>query len=129
MDWKLIMRLFTYKDYKTLHEWWKAYDWQSVPYNCLPKTGYIIDGYCAGFLYKTDSNIAWLEWIISNKNANKEEKAKALDSLISKLIDDAKKEGFKLIFTSVSNKSLVDRYKQHGFNVTDENMVNLIKEL
>lgn len=123
------IRPFEITDYLTLHNWWKEYDWQSIPLKSLPQTGFIIDDYCAGFLYKTDSDIAWLEWIVSNKNANKKEKSQALDLLITTLTETAKTNGFRVIFTSVAHKGLTEKYKTLGFKETDSRMTNLIKEL
>ena len=67
-----------------------------------------------------------------NKNKaikNKNDRNKALDLLINKLIEQAKELKFKVIFTSVEHKKLLERYKDHGFVETDKSMTNMIKRL
>ena len=67
------IRPLEYKDYdELLLKWWK--DWRVVApsRDFLPSDGlggYIVyDGdvpVCAGFIYNTDSNVAWCEFIVS----------------------------------------------------------------
>jgi hypothetical protein len=123
------MNIRNYKssDYSVISEWWKSHKWPVLPEHMLPKTGMIIDNFCAGFLYKTDSSIAWLEFIISNPSTKKEERADALDILIKGLVNRAKEDGFKTIFTSVEHPSLITKYKNNGFVIGDTNMTNLVR--
>jgi hypothetical protein len=123
------IREFNKIDYYLICEWWTAHKWNAPSYLMLPKTGFIIEGLCAGFLYKTDSEIAWLEFVISNPKSDKELRNEALNILIEKLINEAKQSGFKVIFTSVEHTKLIDRYKNHGFVETDKSMTNMIKRL
>ncbi len=116
-------------DYHTVCEWWRQHNWDCVPKDCLPVTGYIIDDVCVGFLYKTDSKIAWLEYIVSNKNSDKEVRNKGLDKVIDTLINDAYESGFKALFTSVEHPALIERYAKHHFVSTDKNVTNMIRRL
>lgn len=120
---------FTIDHYETVCGWWKDYEWNPIPLESLPTTGFIVDDVCAGFLYKTDSNIAWLEFVVSNKKANKEEKSKALNLLIESLCEEAKKDKYNVIFTSCQHKGLIQKYLNNGFIKTDLNMTNLIRSL
>ena len=123
------IREYKNSDYWTLASWWTAHNWACPHQEMLPKTGFIIEDVCAGFLYKTDSKIAFLEWIISNPKSNKEERNKALNILINQLCEDAKKSEFEAIFTSSNHNKLIERYKNHGFNLTDESVTHLIKRI
>ncbi len=116
-------------DYHIICSWWRQHNWPAIAKEFLPATGYIVDGVCAGFLYKTDSKIAWIEYIISNKECDKSVRNDGLDILINKLLDVANEDGFKAIFTSVEHPKLMDRYVSHGFNVTDHNMYNMMRRL
>jgi hypothetical protein len=70
------IRWISNDDYATLVEWWKF--WRFVPptQEILPNNG--LSGLvvtdendnmiCAGFLYATNSPIAWIEFIVSNPN-------------------------------------------------------------
>ena len=113
-------------DYETLCMWWKQHEWLPVPVQCLPMTGFIVDGLAAGFLYKTDSNIAWLEWVVANKESDKEERSKAIDLVVDELILRAKELGYTRIFTSTNNPKLEARYHKHGFGSFDKNVTQMI---
>lgn len=124
------MRVIDIKnDYHVLCNWWRQHEWPAIPKDHLPVTGYIIDNVCAGFLYKTDSKIAWIEFIISNKECDKQLRNDGLNNLITKLTDVAKEDGFTSIFTSVSHPKLIERYSNLNFNVTDKNMSNMIRRV
>lgn len=81
---------------------------------------------CAGFLYKTDSAISILEFIISDPGADKDERSQALDILIKSLSDEAKQLGFNAILTMAHQKGLVNRFETSGFKKTDEGMTHLM---
>lgn len=124
------IREFDFKnDYHVICKWWRDHNWMCVPKDCLPKTGYMIDNVCAGFLYKTDSKIAWMEYIISNKDSNKDERNQGLDMLITKISDVAKESDYKILYTSVMHPKLIERYNKHEFVVTDKDMSNMIRRL
>ena len=55
--------------------WWKDWEWTAPPKDFLPENGeggvIIFDEevpVCAGFMYATNSKVAWIEFVISNKN-------------------------------------------------------------
>lgn len=123
------LRTFEASDYSDVASWWKAHNWPVLPIEALPKLGFIVPGVCAGWLYETDSTLCWLEWVVSNPLTSKEERSVALDEVISSLLSRAKELGFKQVFTTVVHPKLVDRYKNHGFVVTDQAMTNLIRSL
>lgn len=124
-----MIRSYQSSDYYILCEWWNKQNWQAPDRNMLPKTGLIIENICAGFLYKTDSDVALLEFIIANPESNKEERSEALDLLINNLVNIAKESGYKAIFTSLQHTKLLERYKKHGFIETDKSMTNMIKRI
>jgi len=115
--------------YTSLSTWWKAHDWPVMPPESLSQYGLVIPGVAAGFLYKTDSNIAWLEFLISNPEVNKEARSKGLDAIIEGLSAEAKRLGFKTVFTSSYHPGLIKRYEKHQFVKTDENVTQLVRIL
>lgn len=121
------IRRFQESDYKTICSWWKEHEWPLIPLSFLPKTGIIVDDCAAGFLYSTDSGLCWLEFVVVDKNSDKEKRRKALDVLILEASALAKTMGFSAMFSSLSHDGLINRYKKHGFQVTDKNMTNLIR--
>jgi len=123
------IRRYTVEDYKVVTSWWKAHNWPILPEQYLPKTGYVISNICAGWLYRTDSKIAWIEWIISNPKSNKLERAIGIKLLVKTLLDKAKELGFDVVFSSIKHPNLMAQFKSQGFVVADEGMINMINRL
>lgn len=82
-------------DYWEIASWWKARGQHVPPPNALPSTGRIVPGVCAGFLYKTDSTLAFLEGFITNPEASLRERSKAFDVVFAALVDAAAGMGVK----------------------------------
>ena len=58
--------------------WWKDWKWTAPVPAFLPDDGkggiMVLDNdmpVCAGFIYMTNSKVAWVDWIISNKDYKK----------------------------------------------------------
>jgi len=126
-----MLRRYTHFDYGIITEWARARQFPVLPQEFLPATGLIHEGHCVGFLYGTDSKICWMEWIISNPNSKSSERNTAMNELLDGLIEEAKRQGFLIMFSSVeaANKKLTDRYGSKGFVMTDTGMNNMIKDL
>ena len=75
---KFETRLLNENDYdEILVKWWKDWGWEAPPKDFLPENGtsglIVFDGdepICAGFIYLTNSEVAWVDWIISSKTYN-----------------------------------------------------------
>jgi len=121
--------------YPMLCKWWESHKWPVMPRQFLPQTGIISkkDGVylCAGFLYKTDSDLCWLEYLISNRHGLRDCHSEGVDRCIEALLKQAKLDGFKAVFTSCKVKRLVSRYQEHGFQIApgEQAMTNLIRVL
>lgn len=119
------------RDYPTVAAWWAGHGWEPVPEAVLPPTGYVVEfvnkPIVAGWLYRTDSAIAWLEWVISDPTSTPGPRNKATDRLISTASEAAKALGHTVIFSSLTHPRLIQRYENHGFKVTETQMTNLIK--
>jgi hypothetical protein len=123
------MRKYESKDYATVCKWWKGYAFPAMPEILLPKNGLIIDGKCAGFLYSTDSGIAWMEFVVGNPEISKEERDGALDALIHGLARMAKDLGFMKVFTSTNSNRFTKRLLDCGFVVGDASTIQLIRSI
>lgn len=79
---------------------------------------------CSGWLYQSDSKIAWIEWVVMNKEAPKEIRTGALDFLYETLFNRAKELGFEVIM-SLSHENKFDNllkgkdFKREKFTKTD----------
>jgi hypothetical protein len=115
--------------------WWKDWGWEPPQKDFLPDDGkggiMILDEdepVCAGFIYTTNSNVSWLNWIISNKGYRKKPQRKeAIKLLLSNLIKECKKNGSKYIFSNNNNNSLIEYFINDGFIKGCTNSTELIK--
>lgn len=130
---ELKTRIYKPEDYETLASWWDKHpQWKPVPEEWLPKVGFVVDSdgspICAGFLYFTNSTIAWLEYIVSDPDSDKETRSEAVDVLINQLTTQAIKVGFKVHFTSVGNPAFQKRLvEKHQYEVGDTNVTQLFR--
>ena len=124
-----MIKAYTPADLPQINEWFKANNWPTFQEEALPKTGYIADNTAAGFLYKTDSKFAVMEWIVTDPSQSPERRNAALDAVVKALLDNAKADGYKYIHTSIIDEGLKKRYQSHGFQITDTNMINMMRIL
>jgi len=118
------IRYLNETDYDLLCQWWKAWRWTAPPRDFLPENGcgglmVEKDGIpvVAGFVYFTNSAIAWSEFIISNfEYKDKENRKEALKILIFELGELAKRKGSKYVYTVVKNKNLKETYEVMGYS-------------
>lgn len=108
-------------DYENiLTKWWSEWNWTPPVKDYLPETGFIVyDGetpICAAYLYKTNSKVAWVEWLISNKHYTKKpDRRDAILFLISFMSEFAKNLGYKYITAIASNQHAINIYETLGF--------------
>lgn len=113
---ELRVRPYTSEDYPALESYWEYHKFPPVPREVLPPTGLVVEAeglICAGWVYKTDSPIAWIEWIVANPMTIKQKKDEALNLLIESLIAECK--DYPVIFTSTVLPKLADRLESFGF--------------
>jgi hypothetical protein len=117
--------------------WWKDWKWTPPPKDFLPSDGkggvMVLDNdipVCAGFVYMTNSKVAWVDWIISNKEYKKKPQRKeALDLLITTLTNICKDTGNKYCYALIKNKSLIKTYETLGYTSADSYTQEMIKAL
>lgn len=94
----------------------------------LPETGFIEPGIAAGFIYKTDANFCIFESFVSNPNTTKEEREHALSSIVTNMIEEAKKLGFKDAYGFATSQSMIRHGLEQGFKKV-EVCTTIIKDL
>lgn len=94
----------------------------------LPETGFIAPGIAAGFIYKTDGNFCIFEAFISNPNTTKKERESALSSVVTHMIEEAKKLGFKDAYGFATSQSMIRHGMEQGFRYV-ETCSTIIKDL
>lgn len=135
---KFETRLLNENDYdEILVKWWKDWGWEAPPKDFLPENGtsglIVFDGdepICAGFIYLTNSEVAWVDWIISSKTYNtKPNRKEAISLLISKLTEVCKASKSKYSYALIKHKGLIETYKELGYNQADSYSTEMIKKL
>jgi len=133
---KLTVRSLQESDWETLQEWWAKWNWPTVTKEMLPLNGcgglIVYKGeipVVAGFLYLTNSNIAWMEWIISNKEYKENDRKEALKTLILELENIALSVGKNIIFNVSKSKSLINIHKELGYTVDETPSYEISKKL
>lgn len=121
---ELTIRQLNERDYQEiLVDWWKDWGWTAPEKDFLPDDGmggYIVyDGeipICAGFIYVTNSRVAWVDWIISNKQyKEKSKRREAISMLIESLTNISKMSGSKYAYALIKNNSLIKTYENLGY--------------
>lgn len=109
--------------------WWSFWKFTPPPVEFLPMN--MLCAYngdvpaCIGFLYSTDSKIAWLEFIVSNPGASKEDRHDGLEMLLSSTKILASALGFGAIFTTSRNQSL-NKKLEKKYQTTDMGVTHFV---
>jgi len=134
----LIIRPLNENDYDTiLSEWWRAWGWEPVERDFLPDDGkgglMVLDDeepVCAGYIYTTNSKVAWVDWIISSDTYRKKpQRREGLKLLIETLTDICKNTGHKYSYALIKNRSLIGIYEDLGYAKGDNYSSEMIKVL
>ena len=134
----LTTRQITDSDYEDiLVGWWKDWGWEPPAKDFLPddgKGGIIImdeeTPICAGFMYMTNSKVAWIDWIVSNKNYRvKPTRTEAIRLLIDTLTNINKNIGNKYAYALIKHRGLIETYESLGYVKGDSYTGEMIKIL
>ncbi len=129
------VRNLIHDDYdELLVKWWTQWRWQVIPRDFLPQNGtggimIEIDGVpiVAGFLYLTNSAVAWTEFTVSNfEFKDKIKRKEAIKLLIIEICRIAKECNVKYMYTSVKNENLKNTYTELGFSIGSKNATEMV---
>ena len=135
---ELNIRQLNETDYDNiLLKWWSDWGWVAPNKDFLPNNGegglIVFDGeepICAGFIYMTNSKVAWVDWIISSKEYRKKPHRKeALKQLIEALTNVSKSAESGYSYALIKNKSLIEVYESLGYIKGDSYTSEMIKVL
>lgn len=133
---ELYIRELNENDYDNiLVSWWKQWGWEPPQKDFLPdngKGGIIVydqdTPICAGFMYITNSKVAWVDWIISNKEyAKKPHRKDAIKLLVSTLTGICKNTGSKYVYALIKSRHLIETYQELGYIKGDTYTGEMIK--
>ncbi len=127
-------RTLTESDYEILSDWWKAWNWPVMAKDMLPDdgTGGIMienegENIVAGFLYWSNSKLVWLDWIISNPDADKKIRKQAIEMLILTAEQMVKDAGSKYIMSISRSNSLLKIHEKIGWSIDNTPSHEMIK--
>ena len=109
-------------DYEAMLPWFKWFRFPAPPKDFLPENGLggmmVYAGrvnVCSGFLYFTNSKVAWIEFVISNPEYRDKARVEAIKILLEELVVLCYEKGFKYVYTSVKNENLKRHLLDLGF--------------
>ena len=133
---ELKVRALEESDWNTLQEWWDRWKWPKMNRDLLPLNGLggliVCKGdipIVAGYLYLTNSKVAWMEWIISNKDYREDDRKEAMEILILELENIALSVDKNIILSVGRNAGLIDVHKKLGYTVDDKASYEISKKL
>jgi hypothetical protein len=133
---ELKVRALQESDYEHMSSWWKWWRWPEVSKDTLPMNG--IGGLmvykddiliAAGFLYLSNSKVAWLDWIVSNPQYRESDRKEALEMLINTLEEVARQQNYSIIISIARNKSLINIHKKLGYTVDETPSYEISKKI
>jgi len=133
---KFTTRPLNSEDYEAiLVGWWKDWGWDAPLRDFLPQNGeggiMVMDGdipVCAGFIYNTNSKVAWVDWIISNKDY-KESRSEAIVLLVETLTSIAKNLDNNYAYALIKHEGLIKTYESLGYMQAENYNTEMIKKL
>ncbi len=128
------VRLTTKEDYTELCDWWRWHRFTAPSLELLDNLRFGImishkgENICAGFVYFTNARAyGMLEFVVSTyKIRDKKIRKKAIQLLLFSLQELAKKQGVKMLFSSLRNQNLIKHYKDCGFIKGSTNTTEMI---
>lgn len=133
---KLNARKLIDTDYDVLVDWWKWWRWPAIPKNFLPDngtSGIMIQKentpIVAGFIYYTNSDAVFVEWIVSNPKYKEHDRKDAIEMLLKTIETICKEQGKKYMFSIGRNQSLINTHKKLGWDVDNKSSYEIAKKI
>lgn len=119
------------QDYEIICKMMVSWGMRPLHRRMLSEYGAIIskDGVdvCSGWLYQSDSKIAWIEWVVMSKEAPRELRKGAIDFLYETLFEQARKLNYEVIMCAVNHSLHKDNLtNKFGFVEDNEKNVKLL---
>lgn len=114
------MRRYEPTDYPEIADWYAARGEIALPLECFPRTGLILPGVAAGFLYATDSALALIDCVVTNPEASPMARGRAVSGVLRALLDEAGKQGFRIVAGSTRYRGMRRSAERIGFKYTGD---------
>ncbi len=117
------------RHYDAFCAWTRWYQMTPLALPFLPATGFVVAGVAMGFLYKTDSKMAWIENLAANPVLPRGQRTEGLDVVVAAVIDEARRQGFEVLIGYTNVQAVIDRALTHGFTTDPERFQVVTKAL
>jgi len=128
----MFVRTFTDDDYEDVGKWWIAQGWPVLPLELLPDMGIIVEvngnKACVGWLYTSNSKLAWLGWPVANPDVSSFSRGKAVLKMIETLEGAAKGLGYSAIMTFSEIPAMLKAYEHENWHI-GESTKQILKRL
>lgn len=102
------------EDLVEVNNWLRARGELNLDQDLVPPQGFIEPGVACGFMITTNTSVAFLEHFVSNKDAKKEERAKALDEIAARLIKAGESSGIRVFMALSSHPNIINLCQKHN---------------
>ncbi|SRR6266498_2750518 len=109
------MDRFVPSDLPEINSWYSARGLPEITSQEIPITGYIHHGIAAGFLIRTDTCVCYLEGFITNPEASRTDRSKALDDIVAMLLTRDETTGYRVVTVITKHDTIRRRAKKLGF--------------
>lgn len=112
-----------------VNTWGEKHDFPLPPKNFLSNVGFVVNETACGFLYTTNSDLAWIEWVFGNPEKTREERTLGIDLLMKLLEATAKEAGCRAIFTSAGSAAYRAVLERNKFDPMETTVSHHLKVL
>ena len=112
------LKRYSAKDYGLIRDWASMRQENAIDAKYLPKLGLVSQGVAVGFLQQTNTPIAYLEFFMTNPQANAFKRGKALQDIAKGLLEIAKTKNIDIVQMNSKHASLLHLGKTLGFKET-----------
>ncbi len=123
-----MVRRYKPEDFSQVQSWLEHREMKVIHPSVLSQTGFIVDDTAVLFLYKTDSDVCYLENLFSNRESIPEYRNHAISLLIDEAFQEAKTQGFKFVMSVTDVPAVIARAVASGCQI-EPNKVLLTKQL
>jgi len=106
--------------------WWVQHGWDKNMIDILPDTGFISGDDAACWVYFTNSNMAWVDWLVANPDSSPRAVLKASKAVLNSCVKLAKENNYHFVLSATKCKGLVKLYNKIGFQTTDTDMSHFV---
>lgn len=117
------------EDLKEINSWIKDWGMTELPEWFYPEDVYIIPGVITASYYKTNSKVAYIEQIVSNKHIPDEIRKAGILLIGRHIFKQAKEDGFNVVLGWTRNKSITKVGEEDGMYATKHEYACIAKKL